>query len=275
MSSSPTQKIKFARNPQFRHVEVKFNYNDAPVFKKHFHGTFSVGVVEQGIGNFHYHRKNEVIGTGDIVLINPGEVHACNPESDIEWAYKMFFIDNALIQKTADELLGTTSEDLIFKPALVKNRSLSRSLHTLYSSILQSDTTLEKDFLILDILSQLILRYSSHRPLLQLPRRAFKGTQKAYEYLMDHLPENISLHDLASVSGLSRYHLLRVFQRRFGLPPHAFQIQKRITKAKKQLAQNIPPAQIAYDLGFTDQSHFTKRFKSIVGATPSQYQHAL
>lgn len=274
MSSSLTQKIKIARNPQLRQVEVKLYYNDAPVYKAHFHGTFSVGVVEQGIGNFHHHRQNEVIGTGDVVLINPGDVHACNPEPDIEWAYKMFFIDNALIQKTADELFGTTSEDLVFKPGIVKNRFLSRSLRTLYSSILHSDTTLEKDFLILDILSQLILRYSSHRPLLQLPRKAFRGTQKAYEYLMDHLPENISLQDLASVSGLSRYHLLRVFQRRFGLPPHAFQIQKRITIAKKQLAQNIPPVQIAFDLGFTDQSHFTKKFKSIVGATPRQYQQA-
>ena len=92
---------------------------------------------------------------------------------------------------------------------------------------------------------------------------------------MEHLAENISLPTLSSVAGLSSYHLIRVFQRRFGLPPHAFQLQQRINIAKRMLAQHIPIIQVAFELGFSDQSHFTKRFKASVGATPRQYQQAL
>ena len=92
---------------------------------------------------------------------------------------------------------------------------------------------------------------------------------------MEHLAENIALQHLASEAGLSAYHLLRAFRERYGLPPHAFQLQQRINVAKRMLAEGTPIAETAFELGFADQSHFTKQFKTFVGATPRQYQQGL
>lgn len=89
------------------------------------------------------------------------------------------------------------------------------------------------------------------------------------------MTENIALQHLAAVAGLSAYHLLRTFRERYGLPPHAFQLQQRINVAKRMLAEGFSIAEVAFELGFTDQSHFTKKFKAFVGATPRQYQQGL
>ena len=55
------------------------------------------------------------------------------------------------------------------------------------------------------------------------------------------------------------------------MPPHLYLTQVRIERAKTLLTEGLPPAHVAAETGFVDQSHFTKRFKRIVGVTPGQY----
>ncbi|MBI1877856.1 MAG: helix-turn-helix transcriptional regulator, partial [Chloroflexi bacterium] len=74
-----------------------------------------------------------------------------------------------------------------------------------------------------------------------------------------------------AISNLSPFHLLRAFRAELGLPPHAYLTQIRIERAKALLAQGWPVAQVAFETGFADQSHLTKRFKGIVGVAPGQY----
>jgi transcriptional regulator GlxA family with amidase domain len=76
------------------------------------------------------------------------------------------------------------------------------------------------------------------------------------------------------VSGLSRFHLLRVFSKEIGLPPHAYQIRLRIERARTMLRKGIPPALVAGATGFADQSHFTRHFKRVWGITPARYARA-
>jgi AraC-like DNA-binding protein len=84
----------------------------------------------------------------------------------------------------------------------------------------------------------------------------------------------VSLQELASHAGLSPFHFLREFRKRYGSPPHTYQLQQRVNVAKRLLANGKPIADVATEVGFADQSHFTRKFKSFVGATPRQYQLA-
>ena len=70
---------------------------------------------------------------------------------------------------------------------------------------------------------------------------------------------------------MSRYQLFRAFQRETGMPPHAYQLTVRVDRAKALLLQGVPPAHVAADLGFYDQSHFTQCFRSQLGVTPLGY----
>ena len=78
----------------------------------------------------------------------------------------------------------------------------------------------------------------------------------------------MTLAELAALTDLSPYALLRAFRRHTGLTPHAYRVQRRVEAAKKRLATGEPIATVAADTGFFDQSHLGKHFKRVVGVTP-------
>jgi AraC-like DNA-binding protein len=262
------------RDPALKLIEARFSRYNQRTFKKHTHDTYSIGIVEQGVSSIFCRDKTETIGAGTIALINPGEVHACNPIAKSVWTYKMFYLDINLIREIACEVSDKDDGLPSFTKAIVQNPSLFQALVNLYNVFLESDDTLEKDSSVHETLAWLVMNHSDRHAPLKLPGKTFEPIQRAYQYLMDNISENISLHHLSSVAGLSAYYLLRAFRDRFGLPPHTFQVQQRVNIAKRMLADGIPIVQVAFELGFSDQSHFTKKFKTFVGATPRQYQLA-
>lgn len=96
------------------------------------------------------------------------------------------------------------------------------------------------------------------------------------EYVEAYLTEDLSLNDLALVSGLSKFHFARLFKQAFGLTPHRYVMKRRVERAaaelKAEFSQDIVTiAQVAHQFGFTDQSHFTRVFKQVKGLTPKQF----
>ncbi|HYM70106.1 MAG TPA: helix-turn-helix transcriptional regulator, partial [bacterium] len=66
-------------------------------------------------------------------------------------------------------------------------------------------------------------------------------------------------------------HLCRTFHREVGLPPHAYQTQVRVERARSLLRNGVPIAEAAAAVGFYDQAHLTRQFKRVIGVTPGQY----
>jgi len=85
---------------------------------------------------------------------------------------------------------------------------------------------------------------------------------------------SLDLETLAQRAGLSRFEALRAFKKRYGLPPHAYQLCLRIDHARRLLLEGAAAADVAARCGFADQSHFTRHFKRFNGVTPMQYAHA-
>ena len=98
-----------------------------------------------------------------------------------------------------------------------------------------------------------------------------RKVDEARDYLDAYAEHKIRLERLADLVELSPWYLLRTFRRETGLTPHAYQLQKRIGSAKVLLAQGETPAQVAFQVGFYDQSHLGKHFKRFVGVTPAQF----
>jgi AraC-like DNA-binding protein len=94
---------------------------------------------------------------------------------------------------------------------------------------------------------------------------------RALQYLEANYDQSRSLNKLADVSSFSTSHFLRTFTRVVGLTPRAYLTQFRIEAAASLLRTGVAIAEVAAAVGFTDQSHLTKRFKSILGVTPGQY----
>ncbi|MCB0193868.1 MAG: AraC family transcriptional regulator [Anaerolineae bacterium] len=266
--------VKFIRNSRLNQVELRFSRYRQHVFHKHTHDTYSVGVVLEGKTEFFCHNLTEVIGCGEVALINPGEVHACNPQIGSALTYYMFYIEPALIQAISQEL-SEKSVSIEFVTSIVRDRHLYRALMNVSRVMANTHDALEIETLLYETLAALIKCYGDIKP--QKPVR-LRGVDKLIgngrAYLMDNLSQNVSLDELAMQSGLSPFHFLREFRKRYGLPPHTYQLQQRITSAKRLLAQGKPIAHVATDVGFSDQSHFTRKFKAYVGTTPRRYQLA-
>jgi len=85
----------------------------------------------------------------------------------------------------------------------------------------------------------------------------------------------VSLDALARVVQLSKSHLVRLFRTQIGLPPHAYLLRLRISRACRLLAGGMPIAEAAHAAGFADQSHLTRHFKYYLGLTPGAYVRAM
>ncbi|WP_223671048.1 helix-turn-helix domain-containing protein [Kangiella shandongensis] len=90
-------------------------------------------------------------------------------------------------------------------------------------------------------------------------------------YIDLNLNKNLTVQDMADYVGMSQYHFIRVFKEMVGMPPARFFGLQKVTKAKEMLLQGIPIVEIAYVLGYSSQSHFSKAFSSIVGLSPREF----
>ena len=87
--------------------------------------------------------------------------------------------------------------------------------------------------------------------------------------------DQMGLEVLSHLTHLSRYHLVRVFSKSVGPPPHAYLRQVRVDRAKALLAAGCPVAEAAVATGFTDQSHLHRWFKRLWGVTPGGYRQSV
>jgi AraC family transcriptional regulator len=94
------------------------------------------------------------------------------------------------------------------------------------------------------------------------------------DYIHEHLDAELSLDHLAAVVRMSPYHFARLFKGSTGMPPHQYVIARRVERAKGLLrhSQRFALADIAAEVGFSSQSHFTRHFKRLVGVTPRHFR---
>src|ERR1700677_178795 len=97
--------------------------------------------------------------------------------------------------------------------------------------------------------------------------------RRVREYVEAHFSESTDLAVLASVAGLSIHHFARGFKQSAGVTPHYYLTQKRVERAQHLLTNtSLAVAEIAYSVGFSDQSHLTRHFRQILGVTPGQFR---
>lgn len=95
-------------------------------------------------------------------------------------------------------------------------------------------------------------------------------------YVEEHLGEKVTLADMAGASRLSRMHFAALFRRATGMRPHEYLLNQRIRAAQQMLhASGKSIVEIATDVGFQNQSHFTTVFKRFTNCTPSAWRDLL
>ena len=250
---------------EFKGIEQKF--------VSHFHKNYVIGVVEAGSRDFVCNGKKCVINAGDILLINPGQVHGCRQIGSENLHYFSFNIAIDIMRKAMQEITG---QNILphFTENVIKSELIKQNLADLKQMILSDCNDFAKEELFLLIMEQLAGIYSDS----DMGQEKMVGLSKInciVRYLEENFYRSISLDELSLAGGISKYHLIRSFTKMKGISPHKYLETVRIEKSKQFLEQNFPLAQVALKAGFTDQSHFTNAFKSLIGLTPKIYQNIM
>lgn len=93
-------------------------------------------------------------------------------------------------------------------------------------------------------------------------------------YIEDHLTEGADLDSLARIAGVSCCHFSRAFKRSTGMPAHHYLITRRISAAIALIRETDRAlSDISLEVGFADQSHFSRTFVQLTGLTPGDFRH--
>lgn len=102
-------------------------------------------------------------------------------------------------------------------------------------------------------------------------RLSGQTSKRAVEYMNENMSENLSINDLARISRMSPSHFIRAFTLTFGTPPHQYLVNLRLKMAEKLLIETkLPISEIAFQTGFSSQSHLTNTMKRIKQLTPGK-----
>ena len=91
-------------------------------------------------------------------------------------------------------------------------------------------------------------------------------------YINNNFDKKLNLDLLSHIRFTSKFHLLRLFKRYYGLTPKQYLIDKRIEQAKELLTKGTNVTETCFDIGFDSPSSFSTLFKSRVGLTPAEFQ---
>jgi len=230
-------------------------------FKKHFHENYSIGLVLNGIHKLQIEKDDIAITQGEIKVLNPYDLHMA--DGNIIWEYINFMPDSQLIKHIAQDLCDDIVDcEIRFKP-LIQDKKATKYFLKLYQS-LDNNIEYEENFIL--FLSYLLQHYAFKNLKVQnIP----VNIKYSLDYIYTHFLDEISLDTLAKLSHLSKYHFIKVFKEKTGLTPHQYIMALKIEYAMQLISKNLPLSQIAYECGFSDQSHFIRTFKKHYGFTPS------
>jgi AraC-like DNA-binding protein len=241
-------------------------------FAKHTHEGAAIGVIEEGAESFVYRGTNHIAPAGRIVVFNPNEAHNGQGFDKTGWRFRMFYLDAGLLQQAVSEMTEQHRDIPFFSSPTLHDPSLAGMLSDLHLSLCSGSSLLERQSKFLCTFAELARRHADTRPKPRPLTRERATIKLVRDYLIEHSTENVSLDELAKLSNLSSFHLVRVFRAEVGLPPHAFLEQVRVNRARRLMQQGMTLSEVAFATGFTDQSHFTRHFKKMAGVTPGQYQ---
>jgi AraC-like DNA-binding protein len=242
-------------------------------FRPHLHADVALGVVASGRHRLRCASGSHIVGAGDIVVINAGEVHTGESLDGLPWSYSMFYIPQRLLESLVPAPAGGRSPALRFPTAVVRDPPLARQLTSLHEE-LRSHIELEPRSRFAAALCDFTVRYAV--PLMApAESQDLRPHERARRYLEHHYARPIRLTELSRVAGVSIFHLIRAFKHAVGLTPGAYLRQVRIAHAQTMLRTGHPVAAVARATAFSDQSHFTRRFKETLGYPPGAYLRAV
>jgi len=271
-AKNPETAPRFWRDEALPFIEARAIADGREVcYARHSHAHFSIGAITAGRSTYVHEQAQFEVGAGTVVLMNPGDVHACNPIDDQPWSYVMLYVETPWLRELqAQSGFSTQAEFCRVDVTHLDDAELFRELNELYEILVdERHDLLRKHSAAVEFFTELQLRLHPGSAPLREPNEKL---ERAADFIREHCTEALSLDAICAAAQLSASYLIRAFKQHYGMTPHAFVINQRIQFARERLRSGQLIADVALAAGFADQAHFQRAFKQHLAATPGQYR---
>ncbi len=260
------RKVTYYRDENLPFLELKSCIYNLHPEKKHAHDEYSIALIEKGKSILEYANEKIEISEGQVILIESDVMHYCQPLDCNNWSYQMIYIKKIWFNQLLKD--GKLPHKLLVKSLCFEDIN---KIQGIFEKLKSNINAFEKEELLIEILEYVF----SVENCFVFDTDSISNNdivcEKAKRYIDEHFLEKISLENLSSMYGLTHYYLIKLFKQKFDTTPHAYQITCRMNYAKNEMVKGRDIIDIAYELGFYDQSHFTRTFKAYFGVTPQYY----
>jgi len=274
-------KERFFKEAALPFIECRYSQNSGRHYKAHMHSTFSIGAIDNGKVLYNVSGQEALLEKNALAVINPDTLHYCNPLQETQRSYYMLYLDKAWCTKLQQSFF-TTTDFIPSDQILLKDKILYDEYINLMQCYMQNLFLLEKEQMVVSFLHKffsVVIKENGqvNKPIIkQVPdqdiNKVLNNVHTLKSILSSRLNEDITLNYFAQNHLINPYTLLRSFKAEVGVTPHVYRMNYRIDKAKKLLQQQAAIADVVFECGFFDQSHFHRYFKSFTTVTPKEYQ---
>lgn len=251
-------------------TEIKEARFQVASFPPHFHDTYSIGLITQGLEDILHEGVEKTVCKGKIVVFNAGEVHANRCHDEDPWTYRTLNVNEDRIRHVARKngipLDGKPAFD-----AVIDDWRLVEHMESL-GGVKTPDAieTMER------IIIQLLLHHRRRQEKIPGGYAAlFDIVEEIKEIIAGDLFDPPNLKTLAVKFNRSAFQIHRAFKSHTGLSPGDYKTLLRLNRAKKLIRQGCVLTEVGMDCGFYDQSHFIHTFRRFLGVTPRMYRDSI
>jgi AraC-like DNA-binding protein len=240
-------------------------------FPRHTHDQYGIGIMDRGGHASVSDRRHVEMASGDLIFLNPGEVHDGRAISGRSRSWRMLYVEPAVMEAFRADVCEEKPESMRFAAPVLADEHLRQLFNAAFAHARRAGecgNLMACETAILRLVAQIDINCAAG------PRYATKLTARIGRALdkIDADPSApLTLAELANEVGISRYQLLRSFSRQLGQTPHAYILQQRMALARRLIRAGRTLAEVAILAGFCDQSHLTRFFVRQFGVTPARY----
>lgn len=225
----------------------------------------AITVCDEGGCDVAWGRQNQTLEPGTALLRSPHQMSMVMQRALPETSCRVLLIDPELLPGAQSP---ETRRLMRFGSLTTRAPAIVEGARALWDAIVGDASAMEQQSRLAELMRAIVQLAAHEGPRLPILTPAVCRTRDA---LHERFAEEVPLEELSALAGMSKCHLVHLFHREMGLPPHAYQIQLRVARARVLIAAGIPLAEVATMTGFADQSHLTRLFKRVVGMPPGQY----
>lgn len=265
------ERARFWRSPGLPGVDLLKARYVTHRFTPHAHESYTIALVLSGMQEFGYRGARHHASAGSLSTLNPQEVHHGHAGVPEGWTYRVLYPSVEFVSGIAAEVMTGRGTPASPRPSPTTGppssccgpRTRPRSTATTSPPRRWPAPP-----------SPPCSGATPPAPPEARSHDQDPAVRRAREILHERLVDPPTIEDLARAVDARPFTLIRAFKAATGLPPHAYLNTLRIMRARRLLQAGTPPAQVAGDVGFTDQAHLSRHFKRMVGVPPAAYQRA-